>query len=479
MIHKPIQLKKLSLSFNHKTCFEDFTTQITYGSKIAIIGRNGSGKSTLLKILQKLVEPTSGSLQIPNDVIFGYVRQVIEAFDSFSGGQRINKALTQALSNQPNVLLLDEPTNHLDKQNRKSFMRMIAGFEGTLITVSHDPEFLRNCIDTLWHIDNEKIQIFSGNYDDYMNENNLKRTSITQELSRIDRLKKETHKEAMQEQNRAAKSNAKGLKNTAQNKWAQVVAGTKKRQAEGTAGKRTSAIDTKKSDLQEQLTNLRLPEVIVPKFSLTSAEIGDHNLISISQGVVGYKNQEPLLTAISLSLGSRERIALQGANGSGKSTLIKAILRNPDVVTSGTWHMPKIQEIGYLDQHYSTLAATDTALQSISKLAPTLYPDEIRKHLNDFLFRKNEEVLTPVENLSGGEKARLSLAQIAIKTPKLLILDEITNNLDLPTRQHVIDVLKAYEGAILVISHDDDFLKEIGIEDMYVIENGTLKYQSA
>lgn len=479
MIHKPIQLKKLTFSFNHKTCFENFTATITYGSRIAIMGRNGNGKSSLLKLLQGLIEPSGGEISVPSDVVFGYVPQVVEDFDSFSGGQRLNKALTQALSIHPNVLLLDEPTNHLDKNNRKSFMRMIAAYDETLIAVSHDPEFLRKCIDTIWHIDNEKIIVFSGNYDDYMNENKLKRASISQELARIDKQKKETHAELMQELQRASKSNERGKKFTAQNKWAQVAAGTKQRQAEKTTGKRSAAIDTKKSDLQEQLQNLRLPEVITPKFSLTSADIGDCTLISISQATAGYAGQEPLLTNICLSLGSRERIAIQGLNGSGKSTLIKAIMGNLSVIKTGTWHTPKLQDVGYLDQHYGTLSANETVHETISKLAPTLFPDEIRKHLNDFLFRKNEEANARVAHLSGGEKARLCLAQIAMKTPKLLILDEITNNLDLETRQHVIEVLNAYEGAIMVISHDDDFLREIGVEDVYAIENGTLIYQAA
>ncbi len=479
MQHKPIQIKKLTLSFQHKTCFENFTTQITYGSRIAIIGRNGSGKSSLLKMIQGLLEPSGGEVLIPGDVVFGYVPQVVEDFDAFSGGQRLNKALTQALSLEPNVLLLDEPTNHLDKNNRKSFMRMISAYDETLITVSHDVEFLRNCINTIWHIDNGKILVFSGNYDDYINENNLKRASINQELARIDKQKKETHAQLMHEQQRASKSNERGKKFTAQNKWAQVAAGTKQRQAENTAGRRASAIDSKKSDLQQQLSDLRLPEVILPKFSLSGAEIGNTTLIAISNGSVGYPNQEPLLTNLSFSLGSRERVAIQGLNGSGKSTLIKTILQDPAVDKTGSWHVPRKQDIGYLDQHYGTLCADDTVQETIAQLAPNLYADEVRKHLNDFLFRKNEEVQAPVSSLSGGEKARLSLAQIAIKTPRLLILDEITNNLDLETRQHVIDVLKVYEGAILVISHDEDFLQEIGIQDVYMIENGTLKYQGS
>ena len=114
MIHKPIQIKNLSLSFPHKTCFDDFNVQIRHGSRIAIFGRNGSGKTTLLKMLQGAMEPTSGVIESGSDVVFGFVPQIIENFDSLSGGQRFNEALTHALSLNPNVLLLDEPTNHLD-----------------------------------------------------------------------------------------------------------------------------------------------------------------------------------------------------------------------------------------------------------------------------------------------------------------------------------------------------------------------------
>ena len=103
-------------------------------------------------------------------------------------------------------------------------------------------------------------------------------------------------------------------------------------------------------------------------------------------------------------------------------------------------------------------------------MAPDWDHSEVRRHLNDFLFRKNEEVNELVSNLSGGEKARLSLAQIAARSPKLLILDEVTNNLDLETRQHVIEVLKVYPGAMIVISHDEDFLDEIGVSGRYEVE---------
>lgn len=476
MIHKPIQIKNLSLSFPHKTCFDDFNVQISYGSRIAIIGRNGSGKTTLLKILHGAVEPTSGDIQCAGDVIFGFVPQIIENFYSLSGGQRLNEAVTQALSLDPNVLLLDEPTNHLDRHNRGSLMRMLKSYPGTIIVVSHDTELLRNCIDTLWHIDNEKIHVFSGNYDDYICEVRKSRASIGQELSRLDRQKKDMHHTLMKEQKRAAKSKVKGEKSIKQRKWPTVVSSAKAGRAEETSGRKKSAIDHKKQDLTERLSNLRLPEIIVPKFSLSSASIGDRTIVSIIDGTIGYPGKKPLLQKISLSMRSKDRIAIQGDNASGKSTLIKAILDDTNIIKLGNWTVPKLIDIGYLDQHYATLSAEKTVLETIAELAPTWSHIEVRRHLNDFLFRKNEEVNTIVAQLSGGEKARLTLAKIAALTPKLLILDEITNNLDLETRRHVIEVLKNYPGAMIVISHDDDFLKEIGVHDCYLIMDGLFQF---
>jgi ATPase subunit of ABC transporter with duplicated ATPase domains len=144
--------------------------------------------------------------------------------------------------------------------------------------------------------------------------------------------------------------------------------------------------------------------------------------------------------------------------------LIKAFLQDTSVIRAGDWYLCKVNEIGYLDQHYKTLSAEKSVYQTIADLVPTWPMIEVRRHLNDFLFRKNEEVDTLVAQLSGGEKARLSLAQIAARTPKVLILDEITNNLDLETKAYVAQVLKAYPGALIVISHDADFLDEIGID---------------
>lgn len=457
MMHKPIQIKDLDLSFPHKTCFENFSCQIPYGSRIAIIGRNGSGKSTLLKMI--------GSL-CGEDLVIGYVPQVIIGHTDLSGGQRLNKAVTEALSLDPNVLLLDEPTNHLDYRNRKSLMRMLQNYSGTLIMVSHDKELLRHCTNTLWHIDNVKVHIFSGNYDDYMREIKLKRTSIEGELDLLNRQKKDMHHKLMQEQQRSAKSKAKGEKKVENRKWLKMVGDLKGMKAEKSQGKKLKNIDETKNDLSNKLADLRLPEIIVPKFSIEGSDAARGMVVQISGASVGYFENQPILSGIILSLGSGERLAITGDNGSGKSTLIKAILGDESVCKTGEWHVIKREDIGYLDQHYSTLHPDKTVLETIADLVPSWSHTEIRRHLNDFLFRKNEEVNALVSTLSGGEKARLSLAQIAAKTPKLLILDEITNNLDLETKDHVIQVLKAFPGAMIIISHEADFLEEIGVSEV-------------
>lgn len=463
MSHTVLQLENISLSFSHKTCFEDFSVQVPYGARIAIIGRNGSGKSSLLKILYD---------HFIVNVNIGYVPQTIEDFDCKSGGQRFNAVLTQALSASPDMLLLDEPTNHLDASNKKSLLRMLQKYAGTLIVVSHDTALLRTCVDTFWHIDDGKITEFSGYYDDFQREVSAKRTAVIQALERLERKKKETHQALMQEQSRAAKSRTKGEKSIAQCKWPTVVSNAKAMRGEETSGRKRADIKAEKAMLMEELSHLRSPEVIVPKFSLTSADVGNKVLVSICDGWVGYVVDMPVLSHIDLSLRAGDRIAITGDNGSGKSTLIKAILSDPVVFKSLDWHMPKVSDIGYLDQHYATLVPNVSVVETIQNLVPGWTHIQLRRHLTDFLFCKNEEVNALVSTLSGGEKVRLTLAQIAAKTPKLLILDEVTNNLDLETREYVVQVLQGYPGAMMVISHDEDFLREIEVREVYLVQEG-------
>ncbi|MDR2268434.1 MAG: ATP-binding cassette domain-containing protein [Holosporaceae bacterium] len=452
-MHDLVQIKNFSLSFQHKICFENFSTQVLFGNRIGIIGRNGIGKSSLLKMITE-----------QNPDIATYVPQIIDNFAMLSGGQRFNKALSTALGKNPLMLLLDEPTNHLDLRNRQSLMRMLDRYCGTLIIVTHDRELLRRCANILWHIDNGKITIFHGNYDDYIIEMRTKHQSIVHQLESLKREKKSLHQDLMHEQERVTKSKSFGKKKVASKRWIKSVGDLKAMKAEKSHGNKLKTIDKRKQNLSEQLSEIRLPEIITPKFYVAHRNARDKILVSIIDGSVAYANKI-ILKNINLSICSVERTAIVGDNGSGKTTLVRAILGDCNVIKSGHWHVPHSQDIGYLDQHYENLIPWKSAVEIISAANPEWNNAEIRRHLNDFLFRKNEEVNTPIKNLSGGERVRLSLAKIAAHPPKLLILDEITNNIDLETRNHVTEILLAYSAAMIIISHDEDFLNEIGIEN--------------
>ncbi|MDR0645681.1 MAG: ATP-binding cassette domain-containing protein [Elusimicrobiota bacterium] len=467
-MHKPIILKDLTLELPHKICFANFCAAIPCASKIAVIGNNGSGKTTLLKTINKMETLVEGSIIIPDGVVISYVPQIVEDYAALSGGERFNKALSAALAANPDVLLLDEPTNHLDVRNRKSLMNMLGRYDNTLIIVSHDSELLRQ-INTIWHIDNGQINIFSGNYDDYKREQYLKIAGLENKLTGFAKEKKLTHKKLMQAQQIAAKSRRSGEKKKAEGKWAPIVAGGKERAAQVSAGKKFKDIGENKDGINEQLRNLRMPEVIKPSFNLSYAPF-PYSPLFISDGAVGYLPNIPILTKINISIEPNSKIAITGANASGKTTLLRAILGDPSVYKTGIWDIPKKEDIGYLDQHYNNLDYSKTVIGAISSLTPYWTRGEIRKHLNDFLFRKNEEVDADISSLSGGERARLSLAAIACKIPKLLLLDEITNNIDLQTREHIEQILRDYPGAMVVVSHDMDFLNNIGIENRYLID---------
>lgn len=473
-MHKPIQFRDFTLSFPHKPCISNFNGQILFGSRIAIIGRNGTGKSALLKCLLGQIDIQDSMISIPDDLRLGYLPQIIETSESLSGGERLNSALTQTLLNDPNLLLLDEPTNHLDTANRRSLMNRLHRYTGTLVIVSHDVEVLRESVDTLWHIDNEQIHVFQGRYDDYIQAYQQQRTAIEHEISSLNRQKKDIHAARMKEQQRVAKSRASGEKKVANKTWLKMVGDLKGMKAEKSQGKKLRVIDESMDQLLARRAELFVPEIITPTFGLYP-RITSQSVVTIRDGCIGYDAQLSVLKDIHLTIGANERVALLGNNASGKSTLLKAMLQTPEVTTTGSWILPKPSDIGYLDQHYQTLNGFRTVFDALSAVMPNTHYNDIRRHLNDFLFRKNEEVEADINTLSGGEKARLCLCCIAAKPPTLLILDEMTNNLDLETKEHVIQILKHYEGAMIVVSHESQVISHLNLNTHYLIDEGAVK----
>ena len=479
-----IRLQAVTLAYPHKTLVEAFDARIPCGSRIALIGQNGIGKSSLLRVLAGVQPAYEGVVSGLSDNRIGYVPQIIvdEKYHHLSGGQRFQAMLTQALSQWPDVLLLDEPTNHLDESNVRALIRMLNHFTGTLIVVSHDKRILQQCVETFWFLEDGQVNIFHGAYHDVLNEQQRVLHSIIEEKRLLRRQQKATHQALMQEQQRSAQSRRQGEKATAQKKYAPIVANERARQAQNTAGNKKAVISQKQQELTHQLVLLRQPEVIAPKFYLSAGQTGRHGVLSIRSGRIAYQNTL-ILENIFLDIARTQKIAITGENGCGKSSLLKAILQkvpqyqqlvSENMAIEGDWIVPRTNNVAYLDQHYQTLNPKLNVIESIETLVPDWTHAQVRHHLNDFLFRSNEEVFTSVECLSGGEKMRLCLAQIAAQTPGLLLLDEVSNNLDQKTRMHVIEVLRFFPGSIILISHDRDFLENIKVDDYYHIAKRTL-----
>ncbi|MCF6765300.1 ATP-binding cassette domain-containing protein [Thiotrichales bacterium 19S3-7] len=473
-MHQPIFLDRISLGFSDKSCFEDFTGYIYPDSRIAIIGNNGSGKSSLLNILRGKLAPSGGEVILPKATNIGYVEQTIDHYEHLSGAQRLHKKLSQALAVSPDILLLDEPTNHLDCHNRKSLIRMLKNFHGTLIVATHDIKLLNSCFDGLWHIHNNQIHQHTGTYHSYLHQHYQKQQAIEHELVRIKKEKQQLHQDLMKEQKRAAKSKQKGKKSIHNKKWPTVVSTTKASRSQQTTAKKQSTLNHKRHTLIQQKSLINPPKAIAIKFSITSDKISQHTILSVHNADIGYATEKPVLKAINLSLKANERIHIAGDNTSGKSTLLKAIISDKQIIKTGDWYLPKHQTIGYLDQHYNNLKPKRSVIDHLREVQPHWDDQQLRHHLNDFLFSNTESISKLITFLSGGEKMRLSLCMIAAKTPNLLILDEITNNIDLETKNQLINVLEAYPGAIIIVSHESEFLKSLSIDTTYKLQDQRL-----
>lgn len=450
MSYYQLSIKSFELCYSNKVLLSDCSIEVPYCGRIGIIGRNGSGKSSLLNYIYQHALETKLNVE--------YVTQLMVPQGKQSGGQCLSQRLHQSLAKQPELLLLDEPTNHLDLHNRASLFQALKRFYGTLIIVSHDQELLSKICQQIWTIEHTNLLVFDGNYQNYLQQRDLTQDKVTNAIKSIDKQLKQNHLSLMKEQQRASNSRKKGFKNIKSKKYPTIKSVAKANRSIKTSDQNKKALHIEKQNLQNELNQCQQFEQINPNFHL--ARPNSHGMVlSISQASIGYSENSPIITELNLSLHAKERLWLQGNNGSGKSTLLKAIMAEQTIWRSGEWLCPQKSDVGYLDQHYQNLDPELSIIDNLSRLVPDWSHLQLRKHLNDFLFKKNEEVELLAQFLSGGEQVRLSLALIAAKSPKLLILDEITNNLDIETKAHVKTLINRYPGAIILVCHEPEFIK--------------------
>jgi ATP-binding cassette, subfamily F, member 3 len=346
--------------------------------------------------------------------------------NSFSGGWRMRLNLAQALMCRSDVLLLDEPTNHLDLDAVIWLQDWLCKYDGTLLLISHDRDFLDTIADHIVHIENNKIDIYTGNYSAF-------------ELMRSEKL---------------AQQQAAFVKQQREIAHIQSFVDRFKAQA------------TKARQAQSRIKALERMEVIAMAhvdspfdFSFPKPGRMPNPLLQLDKADIGY-GQTKIINGANLSISPGDRIGLLGPNGAGKSSLIK-VLAGDIQPLSGKRLEAEALNIGYFAQHQlEQLRLDESPLWHLQKIDPKATEKELRNFLGGFDFQ-GDKVMEAVKPFSGGEKARLVLALLVYKNPNLLLLDEPTNHLDLEMRHALSVALQDYQGAIILVSHDRHLLRTV------------------
>lgn len=479
-----ILAKNISYSYSRLPIYSDSSFSILKGEKVALVGPNGAGKSTLFKLLMKEDHVIDGSLHISGKI--GYVPQeikhdpILEAAadiqsyldpefkkqtyelmimlnslevnaeledlpQKLSGGQRTKLALLRAIIEEPDILLLDEPTNFLDTEGKRWIMEFLSEYPNTLIVISHDISLLDRHIEKVIEIDpmSKKIQEYKGNYSKYVklkgNNDEMLQKRFANDQKEITRMKKSLLKMARMSSEKGARARAN--------------------------------VQTRIDRMTDALPELP-KEIAHIKFSLP--EPIHTSEIPISAKDIGKSyDDEVILSHVSLSMRRGERIALYGPNGAGKSTFIKILMDRikPDL---GEVMKDEKLHIGYYSQEFETFDFSKTILETV-EAACDLPLTQVRPILAKFNFLR-ERIYQTVGTLSGGEKTRLSIALLMLQSYNLLILDEPTTYLDLQSQKIILEALKSYKGAMLFVSHTEEFVEGLTPNRIMLLPENKIKH---
>lgn len=475
-----LSVRNLSFSHNTHIIFDDAEFSVVEGQKVGLIGPNGAGKSTLFKILSGEEKGYRGKIDTQGNI--GVVPQevkhdpVMEAASSIreylnphnekqeyqllkmmngvelgeldldaspralSGGQKTRLALVRALLAEPDILLLDEPTNFLDTAGKKWVMGFLSNYPKTLILISHDLELLDRHIDKILMVNNhlKKVDEFKGNYTQ----------ALEQKQQKEDLLRKRVHVESQ---------------NIGRLEESIKVVGVRQR----------IQLQKRVARMKEGLPDLPA-EVRAIKFRLPEPSVVGALPIKAINISKSYGDKK-ILNNINLSIERGEKVALIGQNGVGKSTLIKILLGYLEADSGEIIRDPELK-VGYYSQEFENLDFSKTLLET-AKGELNLADNIVRPILASFLFPGNK-VNQDVGSLSGGEKTRLSIALLLLQNYNLLVLDEPTTYLDVLSQRIILQVLKEYKGAILIVSHTEEFIKELEPRRALVLPENHFDYWS-
>lgn len=393
---------------------------------------------------------------------------------SLSGGEVVSLGLAAQLLAQPDVLLLDEPTNNLDVDARHKLYDALDDFSGCLLLVSHD-RVLLDRMDRIAELHRGEMLFYGGNFTMYSEAVDEAQRVAEGNIRNAEQNLKREKREMHQARERAAKRSSTAARNVKDAGLPKIIVGARKRSAQESAGRidgvNAARVADAKTRLDEAERALRDDDVLVLELPETNVPAG--RTVVRAEGLTARRGGRALFTDADLTIRGPERIALTGPNGAGKSTLLR-IIGGELAPEAGTVARAD-GRVAYLSQRLDLLRPESTVAQSLVAAAPGLSETRRMHLLARFLFRGNR-IHLPVSALSGGERLRATLACVlyAEPAPQLLLLDEPTNNLDLVSVGQLESALNAYEGAFVVVSHDERFLAEIGVQRTLRLSAGRL-----
>jgi len=457
-----------------KPILDEASFSVRRGAKITLMGQNGAGKSTIFNLIKGDIKPQNGRVSVTGDATIGTAKQTIEQnefkltvleyfskafpvvpgniksliskvmtavdFDipldrpvgDLSGGQQARLLLAVALIQDPDILLLDEPTNNLDKQGIDHLLTFLIMYEKTVIVISHDADFLNCFTEGVIYLDNftHKTELYVGDY-----------YTVVEEIKM--RVEREIMKNAQLEKriiDRKEKVNFFAHKGGKMRKLAQKL----KEETE---------------EMEENKVDVRREDKTIREFSIPVQDINGKIVTMDKVRII--KNHEPVIKEINISLGKRDRLVITGPNGIGKSTLLRSLVFGTQ---EGQTILPGVV-VGYYSQNFATLNFEETVFDSLKNiLANGIDEHKMRSVASGFLIT-GDLMDRKIGELSEGQKGLLSFARLVLMQPGLLILDEPTNHINFRHIPIIAKAINEYQGAIIIVSHLPDFIKQIKVTD--------------
>jgi ATPase subunit of ABC transporter with duplicated ATPase domains len=517
----------VSLRFpDGRTLFHNLTFGLA-NERVGVVGPNGAGKSTLLRLLVGELPPSAGHVRQgssfaylpqgeappPDATVAGVlgvadvlhcitrvldghgtaddVAHIGDAWDlparttaaladvglahlpldrrlaDVSGGEATRLALAARVLRAPQALVLDEPTNDLDRDSRAAVYALVSRWSRGMLVATHDRALLER-MGRIVEITGGALRSYGGGYAAYREEVEAERAAAQRERDSADAALKRTQRALHEVRERKAQSDAKGRRERGTGSQPAMTLNGRRERAQHTSGrlqdtaaKLVAAAQARRADALGRVQQRDPMYFTLPPTGLPAGT----TVVSLRDVAVGPPGVVPLLMGVSFDIVGPERVAFTGANGSGKTTLLRLLAGLAPARAGMVRRGVPLARVAYLDQHATLLGAGRTVLEAFTARHPSLDITAARDALAQFLFRA-DRALQPVASLSGGERMRAALACVLAgpDTPQCLILDEPTNHLDLASLEQLEAALRAYDGALLVASHDTVFLEAIGVE---------------